>query len=200
MSCVDASGLSSIHRDQIRWILTPKHELSSVSNLQLSTEITEVGKLIQHRGSKRKRADDDEYLPGSVRRAPSSAKRRYSGACRAAVQQTIATFKTRYFREHVDAQGHVSCEVSGLPVSIDDAHVDHAPPNTFDTIVQDFLSICATKNGTTLAHVLSHTEYVAGRFFDHNECAAFVEYHTANASLRILTARTNLSLPRKRQC
>ena len=69
--------------------------------------------------------------------------------------------------------------MSGLPVSIDDAHVDHAPPNTFDTIVQDFLSICATKNGTTPPHVLSHTEYVAGRFFDHNECAAFMEYHTA---------------------
>ena len=58
-------------------------------------------------------------------------------------------------------------------MSIDEAHVDHAPPNT---------------------------EYVAGRFFDHNERAAFLVYHTANASLRILTARTNLSLPRKRRC
>ena len=60
MSCVDASGLSSIHRDQVRWILTPEHKLSSVRNMQLSTEITEVGKLTQRRGSKRKRADDDE--------------------------------------------------------------------------------------------------------------------------------------------
>ena len=200
MSCVDASGLSSVHRDQVSLMLTPANVLSSVRNLQLSTEMTEVDKLMQHRASKRKRADDDEFIPGSVRRAPSSAKRRYSGACRAAVQQTIVAFKTKYYQEHADALGHVSCAVSGLPVSTDDAHVDHAPPNTFDTIVQGFLSICATKNGTTPAHVLSHTEYVAGRFFDHNEIAAFVEYHTTNASLRVLTARTNLSLPRKRQC
>ena len=74
-------GLSSTHREQLRCILTAgREEPSSVGNLQLPTEITEVGKLLKRRSSKRKRADDDEFFPGSVRRAPSSAKRRYSGA------------------------------------------------------------------------------------------------------------------------
>jgi hypothetical protein len=197
MSCVDTGSLSDIHRDMVKRILTVDDQSTAPGKLQLTPEFTNVG--TQHRRSKRKRSNDEEYIPASAARAPPSAKRRYSGACRAAVQETIAAFKTKFFEEHADTAGHVPCAVSGLPVSINEAHVDHAPPNTFDTIVKGFLHVYAAEHNTTPAHVLAHSEYVAGRFFDHNKSAAFLEYHTANASLRILTARTNLSLPRMRQ-
>jgi hypothetical protein len=195
VSCVKVNDLSDNHRELIKALLA--HTLPTS---QLPAEFTEMGKVMHNRAGKRKRADDEAYIPRSERPAPPSAKRRFSGACRAAVQDSIASFKAKVFQEQADAMGFVRCALSGVQVSQIEAHVDHAPPNTFDVLVQGFLAENAAKHGTTPVYILSNTEFVAGRFFDQTEIEAFLEYHTANASLRVLTACTNLSLPRKRQC
>ena len=45
--------------------------------------------------------------------------------------------KKRAFAEHGDDHGLVGCELTGVMVSIDDAHLDHAWPN-FSHIVSGF--------------------------------------------------------------
>ena len=57
-------------------------------------------------------------------------------ACRTAVVDSVQCFKLAAFSGHLE----LACPISGEPVSIATAHVDHAPPWTFDAIVQAFVS------------------------------------------------------------
>ena len=57
-------------------------------------------------------------------------------AMRAAVIDDIAEAKRALFRE---SSGIVECAVTGEPISLEEAHADHAPPKTFRTLAIAFL-------------------------------------------------------------
>jgi hypothetical protein len=72
-------------------------------------------------------ADNAEYLPASLLHE-SSPKRRFSGACRLAVESVISAFKQTAFGNDAVADGKLHCAGTEQVVTMADAHVDHAPP------------------------------------------------------------------------
>lgn len=73
-------------------------------------------------------ATDFSYI-WAVKGLPGDWSKDFYGACREAVALDLVLAKKRAFAEHGDAQGLVACELTGVMVSIDDAHLDHAWPN-----------------------------------------------------------------------
>lgn len=193
-ACDGMDQLTKVHRDFVPALL---ETATAQQPKQFPTSFTEVGKLM-HVTRKRKTNEDEEFIPGGAA-SVGSTKRRFAGACRLVVQDMMATFKQQFYKEHADSDGLVHCAVSDELVSSADAHVDHAPPHSFDAIVEDFLAAYSQLHSTSRGQLLAHTEYVAGRFFDHEFSQAFRTYHAAHASLRILTATSNLKLPRKKK-
>ncbi len=203
--CVGADALSAEEQQIVTRVINlpltdVQQQQQQQLQLQLPAAFAEVGRRLPVAKKKRKRVGDDdaEYLPASLLHE-SSPKRRFSGACRLAVESVITAFKQTAFRSAAAAEGKLKCAVSGVPVTMADAHVDHAPPHTFDAIVELFLSSYSLQYNTSRARLLAGTEYVAGRFFDHDFAQAFRDCHASFASLRILTAKSNLHLPRPKK-
>lgn len=61
----------------------------------------------------------------------------FNDACRAAVRADLEAAKKTAFDEHADEFGYMPCELTGNPVSIHSAHLDHAWP-TFGMLVTTF--------------------------------------------------------------
>jgi len=186
-------ALSAPHQRLISVLLQAGREAQSPAP-SLPVAFTEVGPLLRAAHKRKRATEDEEFLPG--RQLPCSAKRRFAGACRTAVQDAIAAFKLECYRQHGNGDGQVVCSVSGKLVRMAEAHVDHAPPHTFDCIVEDFLAESCRTRSLSRSRFLARIEYVAGRFFDHDMAEAFRLHHAAHASLRVITASSNLALPR----
>ena len=93
-------------------------------------------------------------------------------------------------RKRAFANGPVRCSVSGVPLREDEAHVDHAPPWTFDEIVRAY----ERQHGTP---ALRH-EGTRDLFCDPADARRFQDFHDTRAELRIVHKTVNLSELRKR--
>lgn len=71
---------------------------------------------------------------------PTSKKQHFAAACRNAVVDDILAFKQRHYDQLRDENNCVPCELSGVLVHWNDAHIDHAPPWTFQRIVEHALN------------------------------------------------------------
>jgi len=192
--CVGAERLTLPDQQHLRALLVAiATDSPSHGSLQLPLVFTAIGPHMRS-SKKRRREKDEEFTPGD---RPGAAKRRFAGACRAAIQDSIATFKRDYFSSHANADGQVPCALTGIPVDSATAHVDHAPPSTFDAIVEGYILDRCQQEKMSRSRLLTQTEFVAGRFFDHRVARSFQAYHTSRSQLRILASRTNLTLPRK---
>jgi hypothetical protein len=108
-----------------------------------------------------------------------------AAACRTAVAETVARFRTESF-----ARGPVRCATSGAGVESETAHVDHAPPWTFAAIVDAFSAA-----HPDLKPIHQGTMDV---FATDAEAELFRRFHDARAVLRIVHRRENLSTLRRR--
>lgn len=121
--------------------------------------------------------------------SPSSLPKKVTAALREAVCGQILEFKN----EHFEAVGELSvCTVTAAQVTRDDCHVDHAPPNTFERIVADFM----TAEGIEASDVqlLPHTDAQSfDRLADPFLEAKWKSFHRDRARLRIVSRRANLS-------
>ncbi len=112
-------------------------------------------------------------------------KTRFSNACRNAVREHIILFKNHNLK-------HDSiCPVTGVNLTKNNVHVDHAPPNTFDFIVKEFIRL----KKIVVKHVkLIETDEIIGGCFDSkNLSESFVAFHNSTAELRLVSAHANLS-------
>jgi hypothetical protein len=122
---------------------------------------------------------------------PSTERDRVLAACRAAARPDTLAFKAAAF----GSGGPVPCAVSGVPVTWDDAHVDHAPP-VFLEIVEQW------RAGRPWASfdVRSGGDDLIGDELAEADRASFRAFHARTANLRVVAARVNLSdLRRRRQ-
>ena len=71
---------------------------------------------------------------------PDDYQKHFRVACRNAVVSQIQDFKTRYFLSHANQDGMIVCPITGELVNKFRAHVDHVSPETFESIVADFIS------------------------------------------------------------
>ena len=136
-------------------------------------------------------ATDFSYI-WAVKGLPGDRSKDFYGACREAVALDLILAKKRAFAEHGDAQGRMECELTGLLVTIDDAHLDHAWPN-FSHIVSGFRAARGWSGGIPEGIVSAPADgQTTASFLDSTVADAFRAFHHDQAILRILCRKANL--------
>lgn len=110
-------------------------------------------------------------------------------ACRTAIAERVAGFKSARF----GSMPAIQCDVTGEAVTWDTCQVDHAPPWTFEAIVDAF------QRGRAFRIEPTRDLDTVTRFAQPSDAAAFLAFHDACAVLRIVTRAANLSLLRRRR-
>jgi hypothetical protein len=83
----------------------------------------------------------DFSYPLCLKGTPKSLSEQLALACRDAVRADVHTMKEEIFARDEDEEGFVQCSETGELLLWEWAHIDHAPPLTFESIVRDFLAI-----------------------------------------------------------
>jgi hypothetical protein len=129
----------------------------------------------------------------AVKGVPKSQGSEFNDACRAAVQADLLAAKRAAFDEHGDAAGCIPCEVTGVPVTFEAAHLDHAWP-AFGQIVASFRAArgwtSEVPDGVLTKPADNQTTTT---FADANVKSAFRDMHHAVAVLRIVDGKANLA-------
>jgi hypothetical protein len=132
------------------------------------------------------------YAAVEGRPKPRSAE--FADACRAAIAKDMSAAKRRHFADHGDGDGRVLCDISDQPISIDEAHLDHAYP-TFGAIVVMFRAARGWHDEVPPGVLTpSQDAQTTTTFIDSNVGAAFREFHRRGARLRVISARSNLAM------
>lgn len=141
---------------------------------------------------------DFSYI-SAVNGQPKGQAREFYDACRAALQDDLLAAKKRFFTEHGDEQGCVSCEITAKRITFEDAHLDHAWPS-FGQIVAAFRAARDWSRdippGVVSLPVDAQTQ---STFQDSAVITAFRNFHHALAVLRIVHRQANLSMAAKQR-
>lgn len=117
-----------------------------------------------------------------------SLRRDRVGALRSAIAQQVADFKSRAFAGRTT----VPCRVRGVMTSFRDADVDHAPPTTFDRLVEQWL--CS--EGLKLEDIAigpAADNQIVSEITDNEQLTSWQAFHLKYARLRITCRAANLS-------
>ena len=123
-------------------------------------------------------------------------EQRFLAACRVAIGPDVRDAKVQYFRENADSGGYVCCDVTGEPVLIDDAHVDHKPPLTMQVVVHAFLTVLGAPSLTADLFERPTDGQFSVAFAAAEVVEAFRKFHRdmTDGHLRIVKARKNLEM------
>lgn len=114
-------------------------------------------------------------------------------ALRRAVEDQIVAFRNRAFA----GRPALVCPLSGIAVTLNNSHVDHGPPLGFHGLAGAWLST----EGLDLVelHISEPADnQIVTLLVDEAQRLSWQEFHRANATLRILSPRANLSDARRR--
>lgn len=133
------------------------------------------------------RGDGGELTTFSFREClnPSPLARQAKDAMRWEIRDQITAFRKRV---------SLVCEVTGTPVvwqkgQPDSAEVDHAPPNTFDVLAEDW---AVTQDGwPNVGHVRENQHRILTVPAQRQD---WLDYHHDNATLRLLSARAHRNI------
>ena len=117
----------------------------------------------------------------------------FAEACREAVRKDLIAAKGTHFRRYADSDGCVACEVTGETIRIDEAHMDHMKPMTFQVIVETFLVANRLQITPNMLSRPRDAQF-ATTFTDSTVAERFRQYHHQIAKLRIVKAKANLSM------
>jgi hypothetical protein len=121
---------------------------------------------------------------------PASKRKKFFRACRALLEPSMMTFKQRFFDER---GGVATCEFTGQPIQFIGSHVDHVPPKTFDTLLNEFIELYQIDPETiTLKDELLDNKY-QDELADEALAELWVNWHNERASLRVVSRLANLS-------
>jgi hypothetical protein len=110
-----------------------------------------------------------------------------TSAMRTAIRDQIVSFRTERF-----ISGEVRCPYNGTVLTTDNCHVDHAAPNTFYVIIDNWLAA----NGVTVGDVAitPSEDNVMGREMTNSaQIISWAGFHKGQAVLRITSVLGNLS-------
>lgn len=122
----------------------------------------------------------------------SSHRAKVLSAARAAVDDDVADFRARVFGGNRNAV--VSCAVTGVEISWDGAHVDHAPPT--------FLELVDSWRGTRAwddIPVADNGDTRVGSDLLPADRESFLLHHRRHARLRMVSIKANLSDLRRKK-
>lgn len=126
--------------------------------------------------------------------SPTPRRREFMECCRAAVVEDILRFKKEWFDRYGDASGRVRCAATGTLVGWRDAHIDHAQP-TFVEIVENFCKEFAM-NPARVKFAGYEPGSLQLKFESPLVIETFRKYHREVATLRVISAKANLSRKR----
>ncbi|MGC9225440.1 MAG: DCL family protein [Terracidiphilus sp.] len=136
-------------------------------------------------------ATDFSYID-AVKGKPKGRSQDFYGACRQAVALDLIQAKKQAFAQYGDDQGRVECELTGVMVTSDDAHLDHAWPN-FSHLVSGFRAARGWSRDIPDGVVSAPADgQMTATFIDSAVADAFRTYHHDQAMLRILSRTANL--------
>ena len=122
---------------------------------------------------------------------PSTVFDWFPAACRTAVVSQIQAAKDAAFGDAT----YIACPITGQRIDRRRAHVDHAPPWTFDAIVEAFIDQSVIDIAqVAFVDVDGGTE---SKFADVELEEAFAEFHRKHATLRVVSRMANLSVLRR---
>lgn len=134
---------------------------------------------------------DFSFMQAVAGRAPSK-KQEVSRAFRWAIRFDLYRARDAFFAAHKDADGLVTCAVTGDRIARDDGHMDHRPPMTFEVIVTTFLA----SRGMSVDDVpitQGQDNQVVPELTDDALQAAFATFHASVAKLDFVKTSVNLS-------
>jgi hypothetical protein len=115
---------------------------------------------------------------------------KFKNACRTAVAPFTTQFKLDFFAKISEA----TCPLTGEIMSLrHNSHVDHAFPNTFDKIVQEFIGQYQI-DVANVELLTAEDGRVRNEIVDKELEQKFVKFHNEIAELRIVSKRGNLSI------
>lgn len=138
---------------------------------------------------------DGTYRDFSWRYAvhPTNAKRQVHRVCRSMVRRQISLFRDAAFGP-LDA---IHCAYTGELIEWQDADVDHAPPNTFEVLVDNWLkSLGISYEDVEIVPSPNYQE--ESKFLDPVLAQTWPQYHQEHAKLRVVSAFANRSLLRRK--
>jgi hypothetical protein len=136
-------------------------------------------------------ATDFSYID-AVKGKPKGRSQDFYGACRQAVALDLIQAKKQAFAQYGDDQGRVECELTGVMVSIDNTHLDHAWPN-FSHLVSGFRAARGWSRDIPDGVVSAPADgQMTANFVDSAVADAFRTYQHDQAMLRILSRTANL--------
>lgn len=116
---------------------------------------------------------------------PPSVFSEMSRALRSEAAEDTKQMKWHYFRESVHPEKKVPCALTGRLVSLDEAEIDHVPPNTFKALVERFLN----ENGIIPENALltpSRDNQYAPQLVDRALVERWRLFYRAHAAVRIV--------------
>lgn len=128
----------------------------------------------------------------SIKQSAPSRKQEVSQAFRRVVQIDIFRRRDQFFAEHKGADGRVTCAVTQERIALDEGHMDHRAPLTFEVIVTTFLE----SRGLSLNEVPltnGQDEQVSAEITDKDLAKAFSKYHAKIARLDFVKQKVNLA-------
>lgn len=111
-------------------------------------------------------------------------------ACRALVEPYTREFKQRFFDER---DGKAVCPITGEDIYFLGSHVDHEPPMTFEVIFKNFVSEYRIDiDRVELKDALADNKYY-DELADPDLIMNWIDYHHQHATVRVVSAKANLS-------
>lgn len=113
-------------------------------------------------------------------------------ALRAEVTSDILDKKREWFTKHGDSEGKVECALTGVRVSFEDAHADHASPYSFGALAVTFLAARGIEPSLALVTPPADNQYQP-TLADRALAQEWVAYHHKLAVIRVVAKGANLA-------
>ena len=117
-------------------------------------------------------------------------RKRFIRACRFAVKEHIEKFKREYFRVALTP----TCQLTGVPITPSNSHVDHTPPYTFERIVEAFIVLNELNVDAPGLLVSGVDGLMIPTFVDPVLRDDFVRFHNDLYKPRVISAAANTGL------
>jgi hypothetical protein len=121
---------------------------------------------------------------------PASKLQDFKKACRDLVANDIKQF--RHARFAGAPGGQLQCPITGLPMTRLDSHVDHEPPLTFDSLVEQFIRE-ESLDIDAVEITGSGDRQMRKGFTDADLAVRWKQFHRSHARLRVVSGAANLS-------
>lgn len=117
---------------------------------------------------------------------PTTPLKKFKIACRNAIREDVIAFRNQNLSQDS------ACPFTGQALTVQNVHVDHVPPITFDAIVDEFIQLYSIEPEEVNLTGVKDGE-IGDNFSDSNLSELFRRFHNEKAQLRLVSPKANLS-------